>query len=94
MSYLVNSILEESDNLVDENTKEGSSPLLKLLVFVAILLYLYSILFGEYSIGVVLDAKKKQERLINEYNTLQSQNQKLQKKHFEMIQLTPIEDAF
>ena len=95
MSYLVNNIVENyNDYSADETKKEGSSPLIKLLFFLAILLYLYSILFGEYSIGVMLDAKKKKERLLEEYNTLQSENQKLQKKHFEMIQLTPTEDSF
>ena len=90
----MNSILEDSEYSDVPTKKEGSSPLLKVLIFTAILLYIYSILFGEYSIGVMLNAKKKQEHLIDEYNTLQSQNQKLQKKHFEMIQLTPTEGAF
>ena len=90
----MNSILEDSDFQEEQNSKRGFSPLIKLLFFVALLLYIYSILFGEYSIGVMLDAKKKKEHLLKEYNTLQSENQKLQKKHFEMIQLTPTEDSF
>jgi len=91
----VNNIVENLSDYSEEKTKRGDfSPLLKLLFFVALILFLYSILFGEYSLGVMLDAKKKKERLLKEYNTLQSENQKLQKKHFEMIQLTPTEDSF
>ena len=89
-----NTVENYNDYSSDETKKEGFSPLIKLLFFVAIVLYLYSILFGEYSIGVMLDAKHKKERLLKEYNTLQGENQKLQKKHFEMIQLTPTEDTF
>ena len=93
---MVNNIVENyNDYSRDETKKKGRySPLIKLLFFIALLLYLYSILFGEYSIGVMLDAKNKKERLLKEYNTLQSENQKLQKEHFEMIQLTPTEDSF
>ncbi len=92
MSYLVNKILEDSEYQEEQSGKKFLSPLLKLLFFVALLLYLYSILFGEYSINVMLDAKKKKEHLLQEYNALQSENQKLQKEHFEMIQLTPTDD--
>ena len=91
---MVNKILEDSEYKEEQSEKKFLSPLLKLLFFVALLLYLYSILFGEYSIGVMLDAKKRKEHLLQEYNALQSENQKLQKKHFEMIQLTPTDDSF
>ncbi len=64
--------------------------------FVAILLalYLYSLFFGSYSVGVLIDVKKRLASLQEEYNSLQNENQNLQKKHFELIQLTPEEDAF
>ena len=90
---MVNDIINEYNDYSD---KKGSSKsaLLTLLVIIAIIYYLYSIFFGEYSIGVMLDAKAKKERLLKEYNALQEENQKLQKKHFELIQLTPSEDAF
>ena len=90
----MNSTIPDYNYKHEDSTKGGSSPLLKLLFFIAIALYLYSIIAGEYSIRVLLDAKHKKERLLDEYNTLQTENQKLQKKHFEMIQLTPTEDAF
>jgi len=90
----VNDLVEENYNDYTEKERKKISLFLKIAIFIAILLYLYSILFGEYSISVLLDAKSKKERLEKEYDTLQNQNQKLQKKHFEMIQLTPQEDAF
>jgi len=70
------------------------SLIIKIVIFIAIILYLRSILFGDYSIAVLLNAKAKKEQLTKEYNKLQEENQKLQKQHFEMIQLTPDEDAF
>ena len=90
----MNDLIEENYNDYTEKEKNKISLFLKIVIFIAILLYLHSILFGEYSISVLLDAKSKKERLEKEYDTLQNQNQKLQKKHFEMIQLTPQEDAF
>ena len=90
----MNSILGDSEYQDGQNSKRGFAPLIKLLFFIVLLVYIYSILFGEYSISVMLDAKKKKEYLLKEYNTLQIENQKLQKKHFEMIQLTPTEDSF
>ncbi len=89
MSNTINEYNDYSDRESD-----SKSALLKLVIFIAIILYLYSIFFGEYSLGVMLDAKAKKEQLQQEYNTLQQENQKLQKKHFELIQLTPSEDAF
>jgi len=85
--------IDEYNDYSDKES-DSKSALLKLIIFIAILLYLYSIFFGEYSLGVMLDAKAKKEKLLQEYNTLQQENQKLQKKHFELIQLTPSEDAF
>jgi len=58
------------------------------------LFYLYSLFFGSYSVGVLLDVKKRLKALNQEYTQLQNENQKLQKRHFELIQLTPKEDAF
>jgi len=90
----VNNLIEEDYNDYTEKERKILSLFVKFAMFIALLLYLYSILFGEYSISVLLDAKSKKERLEKEYNALQEKNQKLQKKHFEMIQLTPQEDAF
>ena len=90
---MVNDIINEYNDYSDKKSNSKSA-LLTLLVIVALLYYLYSIFFGEYSIGVMLDAKAKKEKLLQEYNALQEENQKLQKKHFELIQLTPSEDAF
>ena len=84
--------MNNGEDLVQE--PKGGSALIKLLIFVALIIYFYSIFFGDYSISVLLDAKDKKEELLKEYNKLQNINQKLQKKHFEMIQLTPSEDAF
>ena len=84
--------MNNEEDLVQE--PKGGSALIKLLIFVVLIIYFYSIFFGDYSISVLLDAKDKKEELLKEYNKLQNINQKLQKKHFEMIQLTPSEDAF
>jgi len=76
-------------------SQKGKIPFIVwLLGIVAIFFYLHAIFYGKFSISVYLDAKDKKEKLLKEYNTLQENNQKLQKKHFEMIQLTPSEDAF
>jgi len=66
--------------------------LLKLALFIIFLYYLYSIFYGESSLGVLQDAKLREEKLKKEYNKLQNENQQLQKKHFELIQLTPDEE--
>ncbi len=70
----------------------------KLLGFILaaflILSYFYAMLFGDRSIFIYLKDKNRLEILKKEYNSLQNQNQKLQKKYFELIQLTPDEDAF
>ena len=89
----MSNIIDEYNDYSDKES-DSKSALLKLVIFIAVILYLYSIFFGEYSLGVMLDAKAKKEQLQNEYNKLQQENQKLQKKHFELIQLTPSEDAF
>lgn len=65
-----------------------------IVVLFFMLIYLYSLFFGSYSVGVLVDVKKRLSALQTEYNSLQNENQQLQKKHFELIQLTPKEDAF
>ena len=86
--------IEEIEQQSSQTQKGKLTFILWIFGIVATLFYLHSIFFGKYSIGVYLDAKSKKENLLKEYNTLQENNQKLQKKHFEMIQLTPSEDAF
>ena len=68
--------------------------ILKLLLIVFFISYLYSLFFGESSIGVLQSAYEREKKLKDEYNQIQNENQKLQKKHFELIQLTPEEDNF
>ncbi len=90
-----------SDNLgIKEHIKAPSkrrlntSLLLKIFLFIIFIFYLYSLFFGESSIGVLQNAKEREEELKDEYHKIQEENQKLQKKHFELIQLTPEEDTF
>jgi len=79
-----------------QNPKKGFdfSGVIKFVILLIFMGYFYSIFFGESSIGVLLDAKDREAKLVTEYNKLQNENQKLQKKHFELIQLTPQEDSF
>jgi len=94
VSNLTENLEQEIYNDYEEKERKPLSLLAIIAIFIAIILYLRSILFGDYSIAVMLDAKSKKEQLTKEYNKLQEENQKLQKQHFEMIQLTPTEDAF
>ncbi len=84
----------EDINCQNEEQERKRASLLPLILFILAIVYLYSILFGDYSIKVYLNVKNEKEKIVQEYNALQKENQKLQKKHFELIQLTPSEDAF
>jgi len=93
--------LETKDNLGIEELQKAPTKrelnrplLLKLVLFFMLLYYLYSLFFGESSIGVLQNAYEREQKLKDEYNKIQNENQKLQKKHFELIQLTPEEDDF
>jgi len=85
---------KEHKNLSSTKREINSSIFLKLSLFIFLILYLYSLFFGESSIGVLQLAKERFNKLNIEYNKIQNENQKLQKKHFELIQLTPEEDTF
>lgn len=82
-----------------QEVKRAQSPkvnlffLVKILIFLAFVSYLYSLFYGESSVSVLLDAKNREAKLMQEYNNIQNENQKLQKKHFELIQLTPDEET-
>jgi len=87
--------LPEVENFNDYDTpRESFIKPYHFVVAILLLSYLYSLFFGSYSVGVLLDVKKRLEALKTEYKQIQNQNQELQKKHFELIQLTPQEDAF
>ena len=93
--------METKDNLGIEELQKAPAKrrlnvrlLLKLLLIALFISYLYSLFYGESSIGVLQDAKSREAKLKEEYNKIQDENQKLQKKHFELIQLTPEEDDF
>ncbi len=87
--------LPEVENYNDyDSPRESFLKPYHFIIAVFLLFYLYSIFFGNYSVGVLLDVKKRLATLKTEYMQLQNENQKLQKKHFELIQLTPQEDAF
>ena len=93
--------METKDNLGIEELQKAPAKrklntklLLKITLFVLFVSYLYSLFYGESSIGVLQDAKSREAKLKDEYHTIQNENQKLQKKHFELIQLTPEEDDF
>ena len=70
------------------------SPAFVVLFIFLVLWYFYSLIFGERSISVLISDEWKKQELLDEYNKLQEENQKLQKKYFELIQLTPEVDAF
>ena len=93
--------METKDNLGIEELQKAPAKrrlntklLLKLLLIVFLISYFHSLFFGESSIGVLQDAKSREKKLKDEYHAIQNENQKLQKKHFELIQLTPEEDDF
>ncbi|HGZ70788.1 MAG TPA: hypothetical protein ENK74_05270 [Nitratifractor sp.] len=87
--------LPEVENFNDyDSPRESFFKPYHIVVAIFLLFYLYSLFFGSYSVGVLVDVKKRLSTLQEEYNSLQNENQKLQKKHFELIQLTPQEDAF
>ena len=92
--------METKDNLGIEELQKASNAkrrlnvklLFKLFLFIFFLFYFYSLFYGESSIGVLQKAYEREQKLKDEYHTIQNENQKLQKKHFELIQLTPEED--
>ncbi len=78
------------DEIVNSNKEEFNYPLfIHTALYLTIGYLIYSTLFGDSSIGVLQDTKQREKRIVEEYNKLQDANQKLQKKHFELIQLTP-----
>lgn len=80
-----------------ENSSKGSKwgyNAIVIVVTILVLSYFYSMFFGTSSMLVLLDLQDKKEQLDTEYNRLQNENQKLQKKYFELRQLTPDADAF
>jgi len=91
--------LENSNNLEqninDDSLRESKKyNIIAIVVILALVGYFYSLIFGTSSISVLLDINSKKEKLDTEYDVLQNQNQKLQKKYFELIQLTPDDDLF
>jgi len=62
-----------------------------LLIVLGILffgLYVGVLLFGENSLEVLNGLKREKSQLISEKRRLQGENQKLQKKYFELLQIT------
>lgn len=87
--------LEEIENYNEyESPRESFIKPIHIVIAVFLLLYFYALFFGNYSVGVLIDANRLQAALHKEYNDLQNENQQLQRKHFELLQLTPKEDAF
>ena len=95
--------MQSSDKLgIDEIEKVSSAPkrafniklIVKIIISVFFISTLYSLFFGDSSIGVLQNAQERDLKLKSEYTKIQNENQKLQKKHFELIQLTPEEDSF
>jgi len=69
---------------------------LKTLLVTAIGILLFGIyvgilIYGENSLTVLTQLKEKKQRLIEEGKSLKNENQKLQKKYFELQQLEPKE---
>ncbi len=95
--------MQSSDKLgIDEIEKVSSTPkrafniklIVKIIISILFISTLYSLFFGDSSIGVLQNAQERDLKLKSEYTKIQNENQKLQKKHFELIQLTPEEDSF
>jgi len=62
-----------------------------LLIVAGILLfglYVGVLLFGENSLEVLNGLKREKAQLLSEKHRLQNENQKLQKKYFELLQIT------
>ena len=89
-----NSNIAESMPQKEALKKSREYNIIVIVVTLALLGYFYFLIFGTSSAMVLLDIEAKKEKLDREYNKLQDQNQKLQKKYFELIQLTPDEDLF
>ncbi len=96
-------MVQSSDKLgIDEIEKVSSTPkrafniklIVKIIISILFISTLYSLFFGDSSIGVLQNAQERDLKLKSEYTKIQNENQKLQKKHFELIQLTPEEDSF
>jgi hypothetical protein len=66
-----------------------------LITLIGILLfgvYMGVLLYGENSLSVLSQLRDKKESLLNQEKVLKLQNQKLQKKYFELKQLEPKEE--
>jgi len=66
-----------------------------LITLIGILLfgvYMGILLYGENSLSVLSQLRDKKESLLNQEKVLKLQNQKLQKKYFELKQLEPKEE--
>jgi len=94
MSFLENSSNLEQNISEDSLSQSRKYNIIAIVVILALLGYFYSLIFGTSSILVLLDINSKKDKVESEYNALQNQNQKLQKKYFELIQLTPDDDLF
>jgi hypothetical protein len=85
---------EATASLASNKRGINGSLIFRIILFIILLFYLYSLFFGESSIGVLQDTKDRYNKLNSQYTKILDNNQKLQKKHFELIQLTPQEDSF
>jgi len=97
----------ENNNIADEIIQNSNKKILQkywqaplngllplTIVMIFLIIYIYAMLFGQTSVFVLMDTQNRQQNLNKKYQKLQHQNQKLQKKYFELIQLTPDDDAF
>ncbi len=83
------------DEVIEQEKRElNISFVVSSILYIVIAYLLFQLFFGESSIGVLQSALDREEKSTIEYNKIQQENQKLQKKHFELIQLTPQEDQF
>ena len=83
------------DEVIEQEKRElNISFVISSILYIVIAYLIFQLFFGESSIGVLQSALDREEKSTIEYNKIQQENQKLQKKHFELIQLTPQEDQF
>ncbi len=77
----------------EQNRTEWLDFSLRSIIFILIgvtlfVWYVATLLFGENSLSVLYELKQEKETLQKQSQTLKLSNQKLQKKYFELIQLS------
>ena len=89
----------ENKNIADEIISESNDStktrysVISIMALIFFVLYLYSMFLGKTSIFTLFKLEDQRNELKEEFNKLQNENEQLQKKYFELRQLTTDEDA-